>query len=273
MRQWASAPRSCAASAPGKGEEVATSLVDGMVANLAFLSRRTTSRPASSRCARATTTALVAPYGLFEAADGQVAIAPSNDQVYFKLLDALGLSHLRDHPEFATNARPLRAARTRSTRSSTPRSRKQPDRALARRAERGRRAVRPRDGPAPKCSTIRRSATSRCRSRSTIRVHGTLDVLGFPIKFTEDPCRVHRAAAGAGRRHRRDPARARLQRRRRSRALHASAASSEEIAMDYATPLRRTSARRDHRSRHPRRLPVRAASSSPPRSRRRSSMR
>jgi crotonobetainyl-CoA:carnitine CoA-transferase CaiB-like acyl-CoA transferase len=23
-------------------------------------------------------------------------------------------------------------------------------------------------------------------------VHGKLDVLGFPIKFTDDPCRVHR---------------------------------------------------------------------------------
>lgn len=28
--------------------------------------------------------------------------------------------------------------------------------------------------------------------------HGPLDVLGFPIKFTDDPCRVHRAPPDLG---------------------------------------------------------------------------
>ena len=86
----------------GRGEEVATSLVDSMVANLAFLASHyfeTGEQPLRT----GNDHALVAPYGLFEAADGQVAIAPSNDQVYFKLIDALGLSHLRDHPDFLTN--------------------------------------------------------------------------------------------------------------------------------------------------------------------------
>ena len=46
---------------------------------------------------------LVAPYGIFRCSDGEVAIAPSNDQVYFKFLAALGLEHLKDVPEFATN--------------------------------------------------------------------------------------------------------------------------------------------------------------------------
>src|SRR3546814_2466112 len=47
---------------------------------------------------------IVAPYGLFETADSQVSIAPSNDAVYHKLLDALDLAHLRGHADFATNA-------------------------------------------------------------------------------------------------------------------------------------------------------------------------
>jgi crotonobetainyl-CoA:carnitine CoA-transferase CaiB-like acyl-CoA transferase len=46
---------------------------------------------------------LVAPYGIFRCSDGEVAIAPSNDQVYFKFLTALGLDHLKKVPEFATN--------------------------------------------------------------------------------------------------------------------------------------------------------------------------
>ena len=75
---------------------------DSMVANLAFLASHyfeTGEQPLRT----GNDHALVAPYGLFEAADGDVAIAPSNDQVYFKLLAALGLEHLREHPEFLTN--------------------------------------------------------------------------------------------------------------------------------------------------------------------------
>ena len=46
--------------------------------------------------------ALVAPYGLFTAQDGEIAIAPSNDGVYAKLLAALDLQALQDHPDFRT---------------------------------------------------------------------------------------------------------------------------------------------------------------------------
>ena len=130
----------------GQGEEVAAALTDSMIANLAFLATHyfaTGEQPLRT----GNDHALVAPYGLFEAADGQVAIAPSNDQVYFKLLDVLGLSHLRDHPGVPDQPRPLRAAR----RDQRDRQRRDPqaaDRALARRAQRGGRALRPRDGPA-----------------------------------------------------------------------------------------------------------------------------
>src|SRR4030095_1607276 len=86
----------------GLGEEVATSLTDSMVANLAYLASHffeTGEQPLRT----GNDHSLVAPYGLFAAADGQVAIAPSNDQFYYKLIDALGLSELRTHPEFLTN--------------------------------------------------------------------------------------------------------------------------------------------------------------------------
>lgn len=86
----------------GRGEEVATALTDAMVANLAFLATHyfaTGEQPLRT----GNDHALVAPYGLFAAADGQVAIAPSNDEFYYKLIDTLGLPHLRDHPEFLTN--------------------------------------------------------------------------------------------------------------------------------------------------------------------------
>lgn len=50
---------------------------------------------------------LVAPYGLFAAADGEIAIAPSNDAVYRKLMQALDLEAALSRPEFATNAQRL----------------------------------------------------------------------------------------------------------------------------------------------------------------------
>ena len=86
----------------GQGEEVAVALTDAMIANLAFLATHTFATGEQPR-RTGNDHALVAPYGLFEASDGEVAIAPSNDQVYFKLLDALGLEHLRAHPAFLTN--------------------------------------------------------------------------------------------------------------------------------------------------------------------------
>jgi len=47
--------------------------------------------------------ALVAPYGLFATADGEIAIAPSNEAVYQKLVKALGLEKLLTDSAFATN--------------------------------------------------------------------------------------------------------------------------------------------------------------------------
>lgn len=47
--------------------------------------------------------ALVAPYGLFATADGEIAIAPSNEAVYRKLVKTLGLERLLADPAFATN--------------------------------------------------------------------------------------------------------------------------------------------------------------------------
>ncbi len=138
----------------GHGEEVSTALTDSMIANLAFLATHyfeTGEQPLRT----GNDHALVAPYGLFEAADGEVAIAPSNDQIYFKLLDVARASRIcATHPEFLTNARPLRAPR-RDQRADRRRDPQAADRALARRAERGRRAVRPRDEPA---GSVRRPA-------------------------------------------------------------------------------------------------------------------
>ena len=173
----------------GEGEEIATALTDGMTSMLAFLA---TNYFATGKLPLRTGNdhALASPYGLFEASDGQIAVAPSNDTFYFKLLDALELGHLREHPDFQSND----------------------DRYLHRAAINGEINARTREKPvAHWIEAINRAGvpcgkvldmgqvfddpqTRHQQMRISIDhpQHGKLDVLGFPVKFTDDPCRVHR---------------------------------------------------------------------------------
>lgn len=86
----------------GQGQEVQTSLMDGLISFFAYMSANFL---ASGQLPVRTGNGhpIIAPYGIFRATDGDLAIAPSNDKVYEKLITALELNHLKDHPDFATN--------------------------------------------------------------------------------------------------------------------------------------------------------------------------
>jgi crotonobetainyl-CoA:carnitine CoA-transferase CaiB-like acyl-CoA transferase len=179
----------------GKGEEVATALTDSMIANLAFLATHyfeTGEQPLRT----GNDHALVAPYGLFEAADGQVAIAPSNDQVYFKLLDVLGLAHLRTHPDFLTN-RDRFQRRAAINAIVNEEVRKRPIAHWV--------AVLNAAGvPCGRVMSLKEVFDDPQIRHQQMRVtiehprQGPLDVIGFPIKFTDDPCRIHRLPPDLG---------------------------------------------------------------------------
>ncbi len=91
----------------GQGDSVSVSLLGSMIGLLSF---QASNYFADGRLPARTGNdhGIASPYGLFETADGQVAIAPSNDVVYHKLLDALELPELRADPRFATNADRMR---------------------------------------------------------------------------------------------------------------------------------------------------------------------
>jgi len=179
----------------GKGEEVATSLTDSMVSMLSFLA---TNYFATGELPRRTGNdhALVAPYGLFEAADGQVAIAPSNDQVYFKLLDALGLSQLREHPDFRTNKDRF-ARRAAINAEVNAKTREKP---IAHWLE----VLNAAGVPCGRVMNLREVFDDPQIRHQQMRVtiddprHGPLDVIGFPVKFSDEPCVVHRAPPDLG---------------------------------------------------------------------------
>ena len=69
----------------------------------ARLSRRELLRTGDTPARSGNDHAIVSPYGMFRTADGEVALAPSQEQSYQRLLDALGAPELRDDPRFRTN--------------------------------------------------------------------------------------------------------------------------------------------------------------------------
>jgi crotonobetainyl-CoA:carnitine CoA-transferase CaiB-like acyl-CoA transferase len=173
----------------GQGEEVATALTDSMTSMLAFLA---TNFFATGRQPLRTGNdhALVAPYGLFEAADGQIAVAPSNDHFYARLIDALGLEDLRERPEYRTNAARFerRAAINAAINARTRRE------SVAHWIEKLNAAGVPCGRVLGLREVFEDPQTRHQQMRITIEhpQHGPLDVMGFPIKFTDDPCRIYR---------------------------------------------------------------------------------
>ncbi|WP_108663216.1 CaiB/BaiF CoA transferase family protein [Acuticoccus kandeliae] len=87
----------------GKGERIDVALVDSI---LSFSSYFAANYLATGKEMERTGNdhPVVAPYGVFRAKDGDVAIAPSNDQIYGRLVDALGLREALSGPDFDTNA-------------------------------------------------------------------------------------------------------------------------------------------------------------------------
>jgi crotonobetainyl-CoA:carnitine CoA-transferase CaiB-like acyl-CoA transferase len=95
----------------GSGARVGASLTNAMVSFLSYLaadyleSGRVPVRTGNDH-------PILAPYGLFRTADGEVAIAPANETIYRKFLDAIGAAELAERPEFATNALRVENRRT-----------------------------------------------------------------------------------------------------------------------------------------------------------------
>ena len=91
------------AGAGGTGQYVETSLLAGLVSMLAYMSAEffATGRPPART---GNDHPIAAPYGLFEASDGHIAVAPPDDGFVRRFFRVIGLEALLDRPEYATNA-------------------------------------------------------------------------------------------------------------------------------------------------------------------------
>ncbi len=85
------------------GQRVEAALTNGLISMMAYFSA---SYFATGALPERTGNdhPVVYPYGLFHAADGDVAIAPSTPAIVERLLQELGLADLLKDPDFATNA-------------------------------------------------------------------------------------------------------------------------------------------------------------------------
>jgi crotonobetainyl-CoA:carnitine CoA-transferase CaiB-like acyl-CoA transferase len=94
----------------GSGQHVESALMNGILSFMAYLA---TEHMLTGELPLRTGNdhPLVAPYGLYKASDGEVAVAPSNDVILRKFLRTIGLEELLDDPRFDDNTKrfPLRA--------------------------------------------------------------------------------------------------------------------------------------------------------------------
>jgi len=87
----------------GRGRRVETSLLAGLVGLMSVQAQRYLSLGEVPALA-GNTHPVIAPYGVFETADGPLNIAPATAEMWKRLCDVLDLQHLVDDPRYATNA-------------------------------------------------------------------------------------------------------------------------------------------------------------------------
>jgi CoA:oxalate CoA-transferase len=179
----------------GEGERVGASLNNGMISLLGFLAANHLATGEEPR-RTGNDHAIVSPYGMFRTADGEVALAPSQEQSYQRLVDALQMPELRQDPRFATND--LRV-RNRAAMSAAVEQRLM-------------------TGTTDHWIAVLNAAGVPCgRVMGLAEVfadpqvidqemvltqhhpgHGDVKMLGFPIKFAEAPCQLRRPAPEIG---------------------------------------------------------------------------
>jgi crotonobetainyl-CoA:carnitine CoA-transferase CaiB-like acyl-CoA transferase len=179
----------------GEGEVVEVSLTNAMVSMLAYIATdyfATGVTPPRS----GNDHPIAAPYGLFPTKDGRVALAPPGDEFFGRLMDVLGLPELKDDPLYATQ--PMRVANRERINAIVG----------------GKLALSTTEhwvntlnaagvpcGPVHAVADV--FADPQIQAQNMVLDverpgGGVIRMLGFPMKFTADPCRVRRPPPAPG---------------------------------------------------------------------------
>jgi CoA:oxalate CoA-transferase len=179
----------------GRGQHLESALLNGTLSFMAYLaSEHLVSGELPTRTGN--NHPLVAPYGLFQASDGEVAVAPSNDRVVQRFLACLELEHLLADPRFASNAERF-PRRDELKRLIDARMREQPQAYWIERLNAA-------GVPSGKVQTLADVfADPQVHAQEmVIEVDhpgaGPIRMLGFPVKLSETPCEVRLPAPRLG---------------------------------------------------------------------------
>lgn len=179
----------------GGGERVDVSLTNSIISLLAYLA---TDYFATGQVLPRTGNdhPIASPYGLFRTADEEIAIAPSDDIFFGRLMDVLGLSGLKTDPSLATNPQRVQ---------QRPRLNALIEEKLAAHGAAYWVALLNKAGVpcGPVHSVDAVFADPQVQSQNmAIDVphpgHGSVRMVGFPIKFREAPLQVRRPAPDLG---------------------------------------------------------------------------
>ena len=179
----------------GEGQQTEVSLTNGLVSLLAYIATNyfaTGTQPARS----GNDHPIAAPYGLFPTRDGQIALAPPDDAFFGRLMDALGEPDLKTDPLYSTQlARVANRDRINAIVGG-----KLAMNTTVHWVETLNRAGVP-CGPVYDLAQV--FADPQIQSQE-MRLsvphpgHGTVDMLGFPMKLSATPCQVRRPAPRLG---------------------------------------------------------------------------
>jgi crotonobetainyl-CoA:carnitine CoA-transferase CaiB-like acyl-CoA transferase len=179
----------------GQGETVGASLNNGMIGMLGFLAANyfaTGEAPGRS----GNDHAIVSPYGMFRTQDGEIAIAPSQEASYQRLVDALAAPELRDDPRFRSNHLRVQNRRAMDAAIEARLAGNTSDYWIVKLNAAG--------VPCDRVKTLPEvfADPQTIEQEMVIRAdhpgHGEVEMLGFPIKFSEAPCRLYRPAPDLG---------------------------------------------------------------------------
>jgi CoA:oxalate CoA-transferase len=183
------------ARATGEGQAVEVSLTNALVSLLAYIATdyfATGAQPARS----GNDHPIAAPYGLFPTRDGQLALAPADDNFFARLADALGLPALKTDPLYATQ--PARVANRARINAIVGGALAMHDSAHW---------VRVLNAAGVPCGPVHDLpavfADPQIAAQAMMQDvphpgHGIVRMLGFPIKLGETPCRVRHPAPALG---------------------------------------------------------------------------
>jgi CoA:oxalate CoA-transferase len=183
------------ARATGQGQRTEVSLTNGLVSLLAYIATNyfaTGTAPARS----GNDHPIAAPYGLFPTRDGQIALAPADDAFFRRLADALDEPGLKDDPLYATqSARVANRAQINAIVGG-----KLAGNTTAHWVQLLNKAGVP-CGPVNSVAEVFKDPQILAQNM-VMNVdhpgHGIVQMLGFPVKFSNTQCQVRRPAPRLG---------------------------------------------------------------------------